>query len=443
MRLIAAAKTDVGRQRPQNQDSILVDDEVGLYAVCDGMGGHAAGEIASQTAVRTIKERVRVRLPSLAAIDVPERRAAALAELMRDAVERANARIHAYGDSHPEAHGAGTTCTVLLVDGTLGVLAHVGDSRLYLVRDGAIHQLSNDHTFIAEALRRGLSREQVAHFGPNMLSRAVGPHEHVDIDTLTFDLLPGDKLLLCTDGLHGHFGEAAELLEYLKETEAAAEALVGVANERGGDDNISVIAIEVGSGEEAHHEESERMSVVTQNLAALGGIELLRELSYAEVLELNAVLRTEEHDANAIVLREGESSAALYIIAWGEVQVERGGKRLTRLGAGSHFGEMALLTARPRSATVRALEPCRLLVLTRDCLYPLFQNNPVIAVKFLWNLAVRQSLRLDETTEWLSAGGDIAPDTMVDSHTMSSPFTPAGGMPALGITQRVNPHKDG
>lgn len=421
MRLLATGKTDLGRRRDQNEDALLVDDELGLYVVCDGMGGHAAGEVASRTAIETIRARVRVRLPSVVAIEPPERRVAALAELLRDAVERANAKIFGFGARDPEQRGAGTTCTALLVSGSAAVLAHVGDSRLYLLRGDGCHQISTDHTFIAEALRRGLRGPELAHLSPNMLTRAVGPHERVDIDTLTFELVPGDRLVLCSDGLHGYLKHAGDLAVGHGDVAGAAERLVALANERGGEDNISVVVIE--AVDEPAEEETARISHVAEDLRALSEIELLSELTYAELLQVAAALRTQEHERDEVVFREGDVGSALHIVAAGSVHVERGGTRLTRLSAGSHFGEMALLTARPRSATVRVVEPCRLLVLDRDALFALFRESPVIAVKFLWRLAARQSLRLDETTEWLRAGGDLAPDTAVSSDRLASPFS--------------------
>ncbi|MBK7579772.1 MAG: cyclic nucleotide-binding domain-containing protein [Myxococcales bacterium] len=426
MRVIAKAKTDVGRRRQGNEDAILVDEGLGLFVVCDGMGGHAAGEVASNAAIEAIRERVAARLPGIAEIE-PELRAAALAELLRDAVERANTRVYELGADDTSRRGAGTTCTALCIYGGKAALAHVGDTRLYLMRGGQVHQISNDHTFLAEAMRRGMPRaEAMENFATNMLSRAVGPHPHVDIDTLSFDLLPADRLMLCSDGLHGYFVEPSELRPFLEKFSTAPDRLVDAANEAGGEDNISVIVLEVSPEAPPAGEDSVRLSRVTQALRALSGIEVLRELTYSELLEVIGALRSEDQPAGTVIIREGEASAAFYIIASGRAAVERGRKRLAELGQGSHFGEMALLTNRPRSATVVTLEPSRLLVLTREALYPLFQHNPVLAVKFLWNLGVRQSLRLDETTEWLSTGRDAAPDTLVESwgdEVVASPFS--------------------
>jgi CRP-like cAMP-binding protein len=153
----------------------------------------------------------------------------------------------------------------------------------------------------------------------------------------------------------------------------------------------------------------ERLSRVYEDLSALSAMELFGELEYPELLEVASALRTEELEKDVTVLTEGEASKALYVIAAGKVSVEKGGSQLTTLASGSHFGEMALLTNRPRTATVKTLEPTRLLILDQDAVYPLFQTNPVIGVKFLWRLGQVQSLRLDEATLLLrppSSGSD-------------------------------------
>ena len=398
VKIRAEASSDVGQRRDHNGDNYLVDDEHGLFIVCDGMGGHAAGEVASALAAKTIQEAVRRELGAAEAHDEPldPWRAAHVVEVLRRAVEAANTAVHRLGQRDPKARGAGTTCTVLSIRGQRGVLAHVGDSRLYLRRAGQLHQLTMDHSFVADAMMRGYTLEQALEaFPSNLLMRAVGPLERVQVDTLEFDVLPGDVYLLCSDGLHGYFDHESTGLAELLEGEDVAERLVSFANERGGEDNITAVVVRP-EAEDAAGEE--RLSRVYEDLSALSAMELFGELEYPELLEVASTLRTEELEEGVTVLSEGEASKALYIIASGRVSVERSGSRLTTLSSGSHFGEMALLTNRPRTATVKTLEPTRLLVLDQDAVYPLFQTNPVIGVKFLWRLGQVQSLRLDEAT---------------------------------------------
>ena len=308
--------------------------------------------------------------PEAKLLDV--RQAAYVVDVLRRAVEAANSAVHELGKRDSRAHGAGTTCTVLCVRGQRGVLCHVGDSRLYLRRAGELHQLSLDHSFIADAVRHGFTPEQAADMFPsNLLTRAIGPLARVQIDTLEFDVLPGDTYLLCSDGLHNYFEDGSELGALLDaEPASLPQRLVDLANERGGEDNITAVVVH------AESPATERLSRVHEDLSALAAMELFNELTYPELLEVASVLRTEEYEAGSAVLREGEASHSLYIIASGRVQVERNGAPLTTLAAGSHFGEMALLTNRPRSATVRALEDCRVLALDQPTLYPLFHGNP-------------------------------------------------------------------
>ncbi|MBW2452922.1 MAG: serine/threonine-protein phosphatase, partial [Deltaproteobacteria bacterium] len=181
MHIEAAVRTDVGRVRDHNEDCPLVDQSLGLFVVCDGMGGHAAGEVASELATTTVQQTV---LHAVGAEGVTEELGPAQSEriegVLRNALENANAAIFALGVRDPQKRGAGTTCTALLIRKSRGFLAHVGDSRAYLKRDGELHRLSIDHNLLDAAVRRGMpQKEAEAAYGSNVLLRAIGPNEHV------------------------------------------------------------------------------------------------------------------------------------------------------------------------------------------------------------------------------------------------------------------------
>ncbi len=401
VKLTAFGATDVGQARTHNEDHFLLDDELGLFVVCDGMGGHASGEVASAMAANSVRAVVKAELGAIDAQKDEGRAADFVADVLKRSVEAANSSVHSHGKNAEAGRAAGTTCTALCIRGNRGTLAHVGDSRLYLHRGGQTHLLSFDHSFLAEAIRRGIPREEAEqNFPPNLLSRAVGPLPRVQVDTLEFDILPGDLFVLCSDGLHGYF-ESTDAVGAMLNDDAASlpERLVAFANERGGADNITAVVVCAGAAEA---EEPARLSRVHEDLSALQTMELFNELTYPELLEVAAALGSEEHGPKHLLLREGETSRSLYVIASGSVEVRRGETLLAKLASGSHFGEMALLTNRPRSASVRTLEPCRLLTLDQDQIYPLFQQNPVIGLKFLWRLAQILSLRLDEATLFTS-----------------------------------------
>ena len=391
MRVIAAGKTDVGQVRGHNEDFFLTDEALGLYVVCDGMGGHAAGEVASRTTAETLRER----LAGESATD-----ANGLARALEQAVVEANRRIYALGEEDKQKRGMGTTCTALIVRGGQAAMAHVGDSRLYLARAGELHQLSSDHTFLADAIRHGILTPEQAKESEhsNIVTRAVGPQARVIVDTLVFDVLPGDRLLLCSDGLHEYFDDAAELHRLLSNGAAdVAEQLVGMANGRGGHDNITALVLEVEAAPAPEGvAERERATEVTANLQALRHVHLFTELDMAELTKVCARLDSLLSPPGAVVLEQGEVGEALYVIVDGEAIVERDGAEIARLPAGSHFGDMALLNQRPRTATVRAVGECRMVRLPRDAFYALVQEDTVLGIKFLWRLAQTLSLRLDD-----------------------------------------------
>lgn len=246
-----AQLSDVGRVRSENQDySILsapadeVDRNKGrLMVVADGMGGHRGGATASRMAATITKDEYYRDSDT----DI-------VASLTR-ALERANARIFAESQINPELRGMGTTCSALVVRGREGYFAHVGDSRIYLVRDEAISQLTDDHSLVASMVREGLLTTQEAEVHPrrNVLQRSMGVGQTVEIDaSATFEVRLGDTFILCSDGLHG-LVKSDEILTISKVgIEDAARELVRLALERGAPDNVTVV---VARAEEATAEE--------------------------------------------------------------------------------------------------------------------------------------------------------------------------------------------
>ncbi len=237
MLLRSAARTDVGRRRSANEDCFAVASKLGLYLVADGMGGHAAGEVASLLASETV-------VAALKAVDSPT---AALTDKLRHAVAAANRAIFARVQEKPELAGMGTTVVALLADCERVALAHVGDSRAYLVRDGRIRQLTQDHSMVAELVRRHEISAQDALMHPqrHVLTRALGVRRRVEVDLVEMTLAGGDVLVLCSDGLTGPVRdeEIAEEVGRTHDLEAVCGRLVDLANSRGGDDNITVLCV--------------------------------------------------------------------------------------------------------------------------------------------------------------------------------------------------------
>jgi hypothetical protein len=227
------------------------------------------------------------------------------------------------------------------------------------------------------------------------LTRAVGAQPSVCADMLVFDILAGDTFLLCSDGLHEYTKDPQQLCTMLSgdKLEAIPNSLVKQALEGGGHDNITAVVVRAVGREQRHRE---RKTSITRGLDALGDIDLFRDLAMAELVRVYNMLSTIEVAPGARVIQEGDKSEALYVVVEGVVEVEREGTKIAALGPGTHFGEMALLNQRARSATVTALQPTKLLVLDRTDFHNLMAHEPAIATKFLWKFAQTLSLRLDD-----------------------------------------------
>jgi serine/threonine protein phosphatase PrpC len=244
--IYAWATSDVGRKRSHNEDRYLVAHDVGLFAVADGMGGHQGGEVASALAVQTLDSHIRhhrARLTSSA-----DGGFESVGALLIESLQRANTAIRAAGVEDPTLRGMGTTTTSILFVGGRALVAHVGDSRAYLVRRGRISQLSQDHSLVAQQLRAGAITDEQARTSPykNIITRAVGVDDTVTVDLVAVDVLDGDTFVLCSDGLSGLVTDdeigAVTTGNFLHRV---PDTLVDLANERGGSDNITVVVCHV------------------------------------------------------------------------------------------------------------------------------------------------------------------------------------------------------
>ncbi|SPP66799.1 Stp1/IreP family PP2C-type Ser/Thr phosphatase [Nitrospira lenta] len=246
-----SALSDIGRRRSHNEDRCCTDTTLGLFLVCDGMGGSKAGEIASGLAVETIHRHINEASQNAAfpMIGQSDPTISPSGNRLLSAICDANRVIHREGHKNPDWAGMGTTVVAVLLTNRLMSFAHVGDSRLYLVRARAIQPLTTDHSWVAEQVRAGLMTEAEAEQSPrrNLVTRALGVAPEVDITIGEAELQEGDRLLLCSDGLTKGV-ETARLLNVLTHTDdmiGATRRLVALANEAGGDDNTTVITIAV------------------------------------------------------------------------------------------------------------------------------------------------------------------------------------------------------
>jgi PPM family protein phosphatase len=257
--ITSAGLSDVGRKRKSNEDSFAISEDGALFVVADGMGGHAAGEVASRLAVESIERHISGSDPrkeptipaSFRSPSGDEAGLAAPARRVLNAIRLANQEIVRSVRHDSSKRGMGTTVVIAHIHGSRVYIGSVGDSRAYLVRDGALSQLTSDHTLVNEQVRAGAlsSQEARRHPARNILTRAVGSQEDVEPDLVDQELRSGDLLLLCSDGLTTMVEDGDILktvLTHQEDPASGCRALVDLANDHGGDDNVTVILARAG-----------------------------------------------------------------------------------------------------------------------------------------------------------------------------------------------------
>ncbi|HWM84707.1 MAG TPA: cyclic nucleotide-binding domain-containing protein [Kofleriaceae bacterium] len=437
MELTFAAATDVGRQRNHNEDNFLIDKKLQLFIVADGMGGHAAGEVASSITVHQVRDAVyanRDLVDRFRGGD-PDVQAVELLQVLEHAIQDACGTVYNRAQTEQEKRGMGTTASVLLIAGApgrlRGFIAHVGDSRIYLTRQGQCHQLTEDHSLMNELVKRGKIRREEFESSPykqfkNAVTRAVGVYASVEVDTFDFDILPGDRFLLCSDGMYAYLDEE-DLPGVLGEgeVEQVPRELVEKANRGGGHDNITAVIVRV--HEDAPDEAGERAIEVSLKIEVLKGLQLFRYLSYKELVRVMNITETREYADAEDVIREGEPGDAMYVVLGGSVRLHKSGTTVATLSKGQHFGEMALVDRTQRSLTATCTEPSRLLHIRRKDFYALIKKEPSLSVKLLWSFVQVLAERLRKTTAELSGARRASAERTAErSADRPAPGDPSG-----------------
>lgn len=241
MKVQSAGKTDKGFVRSNNEDGFLVEDSVGIYAVADGMGGHRAGEIASRVTLDALRDTLH-----------RDHAQASPALTLERALQTAGIRMFSQVDKDPELRGMGTTLTALLLTpGPTATLVHVGDSRCYRWRGGELNQLTEDHSWVWEQRKAGLitDADMTTHPMRNVITRSVGHGGESNPDIFEVDVLPGDLLMLCSDGLCGYVPDeeiAQVFAQFHDDVTVLVDKLIALALTHGGEDNVTVVAVRIG-----------------------------------------------------------------------------------------------------------------------------------------------------------------------------------------------------
>ncbi len=408
IKLVSYGASDVGRRRKHNEDFFLIIPEVGLYGVADGVGGHQAGDLASRMVLEGLHHRLLSR-PDLFGkkarqTPIDERRKRETKLFLDRAIQAISYQIFALAQQRGSDFRMGSTVTALIDLGEIATVVHVGDSRCYLLRKGIIYQLTEDHSLIAEQLKMGLiSPEEAAKSRhKNVITRAVGMAERLPVDIFFVDLVPNDRFLLCTDGFYNYLrpGELEKILAE-KDLTNIPEQCIELANQRGGRDNITAIALEVESVSETKVSGTFK-SVVNDSITLLQHSPLFRGMTYPEALKLLSLTNSEIFKQGEIIIREGAPPKQLFIIKSGEIAIYHRGELIARLGRGDYFGEMGIFDGAPYSATAVAERPTECLKIEGKEFLRLIRQAPDIGYKIQYNLILELIRRLRRTSSALA-----------------------------------------
>lgn len=396
-----AGRTDVGIVRSNNEDAFLIDDVTRLFVVCDGVGGRQGGEVASRTAAEYIANRIREHADELEAVHSGDARLNKrnVAAWLENAISDASGAVREKAASDPSLAGMATTVVAALVVGSQAFVAHVGDSRVYLVRHKTLHQLTEDHSVMNDLRRRGAQADR-SHLGAafqGALTRALGVLNTARVDMLDFELLPGDRLLLCSDGVSGVIGDTTmQAIAPHGDATGAVHMFIDTALQNGAPDNATIVIVDI-SQEAAE----DRVSQVRRRLEALQAISMFRYLPYPDLMRVASVAKEVPFSAGTTIFDEGAPGDSLFVILEGHVGVIKSQLEIAELGEGAHFGEMSLIERVPRSAGIVAKTSVRALVIEREGFFSLLREE-VTAVKLLWGMVRMLNQRLRSTSDELT-----------------------------------------
>lgn len=410
MRVEAYGRSDPGERAPDNQDELRIHwptpaadarELVGVFAVADGAGAgdNGVGSVASQLFVEEVSRRInQIEGFSRYCFERDrELREALLAELAR-ALQETSATIYEKAQGDPELRGICATGLVMVVAAEGVFVAHAGNCRAYLVRSGQIHRMTEDHTVANQWVRDGAVDAATAASSPfaHVLTRSFGMLPHVEVDTVYVKAEPGDRFILCSDGLHVELG-SDEILHASQEQrgpKALAEALIAEAKRRGGSDDTTVAVIDITRSEE--HAGADLP--LSQQLEWLRGVYLFDGFNDQELMRVMRIAYVQRRQAGEVIIAEGGPGEDFFLVLDGELEVTTGGAHLNHLEPGSHFGEIALLDDCERSATVTATTDVVLMTMTREEFSRLISSEHRIASRLLLSFARNLGERVRDLT---------------------------------------------
>lgn len=398
-----AARTDPGKKRAHNEDSFLAMADAGVFVVADGVGGRDSGEVASAMCVDAFRAReadLRARLQAYANAPGIETRNAVLT-LIDAILQHASKAIYETAEAEGR-QGMTTTVVVAAASGNTAFLAHVGDSRAYMIRSGETRQLTEDHSMVNELVRTGkMSLEEArASRHRHVITRAVGLYPTVQPSLASVDLLPGDRLLLCSDGL-SDVVSAEQIAKFgtHEDLERCADTLLKAALDAGGPDNVTTILLDPAR--------SGRVDEAALRAHILESLFLFEDMPWAARLQVSRIMREHYFAPGDVLVDEGTPGTSMFVIMDGEVGVQTTGSELARLGPGEHFGELSLVDNLPRSASIVATSFGSAVSLSADQLAEFCRQEPELGNILLWKLLRVLGARLRSTNQRVVATAQV------------------------------------
>ena len=406
MRRRGVGQSHSGRTRRRNDDVVFVDDELGLYVVGDGMGAHDKSEMAARQAVRAAVEEIRARLAERPEDDSLDREG--LVALARRASLAACHDVYLLASTDEERSGLIASMTLVLVRGQFAAIAHVGDARAYLLRDGAAIQLTVDHR-LPSGLAQTADDEGAgpAGYGPP-LTRALGIKPVVPVDAFGIDLAAGDRIVLCSDGLTRHIPDDGWLATQLEgdALDAIAEELIAHANEAGGQDNVSIVLVALEPSANDPPPPSQRVRQLSGRLHALGSVFLFRQLPIGLLSRIITYCQVRRVGADETLFEEGDRCDRLFVVAEGSLKLVEKGTVVGELEAGAHTGSTTLLHPRPARASLVSVEPSTVITLDSERFWVLVKSRPWLGVNLLERLVEELGRELESSIARRDDGDD-------------------------------------
>lgn len=404
MRILAYSATDCGRVRSENEDALGLLEGLGFFVVCDGLGGHSAGKIASQLCVKTLLEAVSRKADAIVQevkklkeeMPYSEKKFQTLRQqilkFLQDSVAEASKLIYEQGQIKPSQRGMASTVAVLWVINDVAFCANVGDTRIYLVRGTKIRRLTHDHR-VQDELKTvtGKSSSSIG----TALTRAVGLYTTVQSDAISLDLAHEDTLILCTDGVTDYLSDL-EIGEHTKRYSSVdlPQKYIDESNIRGGRDNISIIIVRLEDPSRAQNavELMSRDEMVSR-------VKLFQHLSYYELTKVLGVCEVRVYEKGAHLIHQGDFANEMFLITQGKIDIIKDSKKVAEREGGDTIGEFGIFNNVSRTASAVCTTATKAVVVDRKRFLGLLRSDSQIGVKVLWALTQELSAKVTEDSQ--------------------------------------------